>query len=335
MTGAVDIQDLRERLSRNVASQLWAVYHDDPQSPFLIWPLTRGFATRVSEQESKILITQWLQQHGHHYSVETPTTEAYQQSGTYELSARIDVTVYTSRDAALRALNIELKAGTSSDKNFSKDFEKLIREGVPGLWFHTLTTTGPSTWRTIEDRICRAFEAVLEHSLGRTHTVYFAFCVLEQRQLIEFTLDFAQDWHAELRTSIREATGHSSPARSPSRKAPRSVSDVDEANLGASLHSPSDRRLGSGSTKQLVLLPSLEPATVMHLSTRGASYKLRYFDESHPSAPWKVPGCETLEDLLRVHPLAHTIDIVLDARSVTDTDYWMERVRVLNEQLGL
>jgi hypothetical protein len=335
MTGGEDIQMLRGKLARDVASQLWAVYHNDPGSPYLIWPQLRGAATRVSEQESKMLISQWLQQHDHHYSVETPTTKTYRQKGKGERSARIDVTIYSSRNATSRVLNIELKGGTSSDTNFSKDFEKLIRETVPGLWFHTLEKADPRTWRTIENRICRAFDVVRDFSLGQTHTIHFAFCVLESREFVEFTIDFGQDWHSQLRTIIRRAIESQITTRSKPRAVQLAPSDRGETWQRSGRSTSQSASSRTGKTKQLVLLPSLEPTTVLHLSTSGASYRLRYFDELHPTSAWKASGCETLDDLLQTHPPTHTINVISGARAITDTDYWMKRVRECNEELKL
>lgn len=140
-------------MCRDVAGSLWALYHDRPDAPCLIFPAKRDGVLRVSEQESKILISQWLQSHSVHYSIETPTTGQYQQSGQAEMSARIDITVYGSRNAANRAVNLELKAGTASLEAFRKDFERLFREGIPGLWCHTVESASSATWGTLsEDR---------------------------------------------------------------------------------------------------------------------------------------------------------------------------------------
>jgi len=69
------------------------------------------------------------------------------------MSARIDITVYGSRNAANRAVNLELKAGTASLEAFRKDFERLFREGIPGLWCHTVESASSATWGTLsEDR---------------------------------------------------------------------------------------------------------------------------------------------------------------------------------------
>ena len=46
-----------ELLCRDVAASLWAVYHDRPAAPRLIFPVNRRGSVRVSEQESKILIS--------------------------------------------------------------------------------------------------------------------------------------------------------------------------------------------------------------------------------------------------------------------------------------
>lgn len=65
-------------MCRDVAGSLWALYHDRPDAPCLILPSKRDGVLRVSDQESKVLLTQWLQSHGVYYSIETPTTGQYQ-----------------------------------------------------------------------------------------------------------------------------------------------------------------------------------------------------------------------------------------------------------------
>ena len=81
-------------------------------------------------------VKEWLERNGVFYSIETPTREMYTQKGNAALSARIDVTVYGSRDPTDRVLNLELKAGMASLEGFRKDFEKLPP---------TLTGTDPFT----------------------------------------------------------------------------------------------------------------------------------------------------------------------------------------------
>ena len=334
MTSDEALDDLRHRMVSDVAHVLWRVYHGDPDAPYLLWPAKRDASTRVSEQESKILITQWLQSNSWFYSVETPTREKYRQSGASELSARIDVTVYSERNPSARMLNIELKAGTATDKSFSKDFEKLVREGVRGLWFHTLTKARHQTWLSLEDRICRAIDVVIAHTGTATHVLDFAFCVLKSRTLVEFTIDFSTDWRAGLQASIRRATGavESGTALRPSA---RMVRQPETENAGVAR--PTNRvsatvggAATSGKLKQLVLIPSLEPRTLLHLSTSGESYKLRYFDSTHARTPWKAASCDTLTMLRLLHPATVTVDVASDRRDVTQHSYWEERVQAMN-----
>jgi hypothetical protein len=181
------------------------VYHDRLDAPCLILPSKRDGILRVSEQESKILITQWLQLHGVPYSIETPTAQRYQQSGQAELSARIDVTVYSSRSAADRLMNLELKAGSPSLEAFRKDFEKLLREGIPGLWFQTLESASDATWRAMSTKIAEALERLGPHSERAQHTIWFAFCVLDRPQLVEFELDFSREWRGQVNALVAEA----------------------------------------------------------------------------------------------------------------------------------
>jgi len=85
-----------DKICRPLAERLWAVYRDEVDGPSLILPAKRDGSRRVSEQESKILLCQIADEQGIPYSIETPTSDTYQQSGTYAMSARIDVTLYSA-----------------------------------------------------------------------------------------------------------------------------------------------------------------------------------------------------------------------------------------------
>lgn len=113
----------RIAMGREVSESLWSVYHRRPEGGKLVLPRKRDGTRRVSEQESKILITRWLEGHGYFYSIETPTTQQYRQSGRTDISARIDITVNGWTADSARAVNIELKAGTATVEAFRKDFE--------------------------------------------------------------------------------------------------------------------------------------------------------------------------------------------------------------------
>jgi hypothetical protein len=191
-------------MSREVAKSLRNMNPNDPidsDAPGLVFPRTRGQVLRVSEQESKILVSQWLQDNGFIYSIETPTSSTYRQKGKVDLSARTDVTVYHSRDLDSRALNIELKSGNPPQEQFRKDLEKLLQEKTDGLWFHTLTNANPATWKALEGKIQRSLEDPTVPTDAATHSIHFAFCVLQgpkDQYFWDFNLDFGGDWVSQL-----------------------------------------------------------------------------------------------------------------------------------------
>jgi hypothetical protein len=317
---------IKERLCREVAASLWAVYHERPDAPHQIWPAKRDDSTRVSEQESKILITQWLERNGVFYSIETPTREMYTQKGNAALSARIDVTVYGSRDPVDRILNLELKAGTATLEAFRKDLEKLLRESVPGLWFHTLTKASDATWHSIEDKMRESLDRVLEHAEAATHSVHFAFCVLEQPMLVEFDLDFSADWRDHLVRRFRD--GQRSPLRP--------TWTPNAATLRAATPRTTARSYTGTEQKALVYVPSIEPRSFIHLSTKGDSYALRSFGGARPRSRWVETDCKTTTDLLARHPIVHRVDVAGERKNLdSELAYWASRVEELNRKYGI
>ena len=195
-----------QQLCADVAEGLWRSFHRKPGSYHLIFPVKRqelDDATRVSEQEAKVLVMQWLESHGYYYSTETPTrgTYAWTKDGLPQ-SALTDVSAYGSRDPLDRILNIELKEG---QKSFSNDLEKLLGEDVPGLWFHTMTTANRATWRALQKKLNQSL-ADLERRKPEiveraAHTVHFAFCILESEELLECDLAFTR-WEDHLEASF-------------------------------------------------------------------------------------------------------------------------------------
>ena len=159
---------------------------------------------RVSEQESKVLLCQLLEEKRFFYSVETPTKNKFAFAPPpldplrvpRQLSARTDVTIHSDRrDAKDRLLAVELKAGLAPTASFQKDFEKLIRERVPGLWFHTLSRGGQRRLASLADNMARAWSGVTSIAEGHGHRITFALCILSPAQL--FT--------AEVRLGIDDA----------------------------------------------------------------------------------------------------------------------------------
>lgn len=312
-------------MCRDVAGQLWAMYHGRPEGPSLLFPMKRDNSRRVSEQESKILIAQWLAGHAVNYSIETPTRNAYQQSGQAGLSARVDVTVYGSLHPTDRCLNMELKAGTSSLEAYRKDFEKLLREGIPGLWFHTLESASEGAWGSIEKSMAESFSRLITHADAAQHTVHFAFCVLDQPQLVEFDLDFSADWRAEFARGFeagRREAGR--PEWQPSVVAPPPPKRaVAQSYTG-------------GQTKTLIYAPALEPSSFLHLSTKGDSYALRSFTGARGVRRWTEDGVRTADELRARFPIEIEIDVASERKNLEgDRQYWIERIKGLNRKHGI
>ena len=312
-------------MCRDVADQLWAMYHERQDAPPLLFPMKRDNSRRISEQESKILITQWLTGHGVNYSIETPTRNAYQQSGQAGMSARIDVTVYGSSPSADRRLNMELKAGTSSLEAYRKDFEKLLCEGVPGLWFHTLESASEGAWRSIENKMAESFSRLGTHADAAQHTVHFAFCVLDRPQLVEFNLDFSADWRA------RFARGFEKGRREASRPEWRPTLSATLAPKRAVA-----RSYTGGQTKSLIYAPTLESSSFLHLSTRGDSYALRSFTGKRGLRRWTEDGVRTTDKLRARFPIEIEIDVAAERKNLEgERQYWIERIEKLNRQHGI
>ena len=107
----------------------------------LVFPRYRDKRLRVSEQEARFAFVEALCEGPLHYSVETPTRKCYGFSSKGKQSAMTDLTVRNEKMTVL--CNVEFKYGGYSQdaKNLDpiyKDIEKLVREPVPGLWFHVL-----------------------------------------------------------------------------------------------------------------------------------------------------------------------------------------------------
>jgi hypothetical protein len=308
--------DLRE-MGRTVSESLWSAYHKRSGRRKLIFPKyrdrTKGSdrTKRVSEQESKILITQWLENHGYYYSIETPTTKTYTQKGQYSLSARIDVSVYGKSDDEERHVNIELKSGMPLLESYRKDFEKLLREGVAGLWFHTLKDTGSNTWQRIEERMSEAFLSLSKEISGSKHTIGLCFCVLERSQFMGFQLDFSQDFDEQWPARFKQAVV---PLAAESRQ--RSVG----------------RSYGGPQQKLMIYCPEIYPDSFVHLSVRGESYKIRaYVGSKQFNGPWKQEGVTRTSELFERFRFVHEVDVAKERKNLdAEREYWQQRTVELN-----
>jgi len=155
----------------------------------LIFPVYSGRQDgklRVSEQEARFAFAESISSTKYYYSVETPTREGYQLTGSKPISAQTDLTVYSTDRQPI--LNVEFKAkgvSTSAHNRFSiqKDIQKILREPIDGMWFHIIesidNSTIPKLFETIAETVS---ESALEfQSEIQKKCLIFHFCILRQQ----------------------------------------------------------------------------------------------------------------------------------------------------------
>lgn len=181
------IEDILE-INRRLCFNLWSITDvtQKPKglSPRLILPQKRDKEIRVSEQEARFLFCGLLNSLNYFYSVETPTTEEYQQTGQTALSARSDVSLYVSAndDRPFRKVaNVEFKAHNPPQEQIKKDVEKLIKENIVGNWIHTLKNIDHQTLPKLFDKFIAAISECAEMVREREVSMVFCFCVLERK----------------------------------------------------------------------------------------------------------------------------------------------------------
>lgn len=189
MESANNLQEELETLNSRVARQLWSLLDTKSENTAsLIIPL-KGKVARISEQEARFVFCQVLADSRWYYSPETPTSLKYsfKSGGTKHLSARTDVTLYETRDPSSKLVNIEFKAHNPPTESFRKDLEKLVREGLAGLWFHILKNFDSATFPSIFAKLRDSFhklELYLKDGQDE-RLLLFCFCVLEKRRLFQ------------------------------------------------------------------------------------------------------------------------------------------------------
>jgi hypothetical protein len=177
------IEDILE-VNRRVCSALWDVSNVNsiPKglSPRLIFPQKRDEKIRVSEQEARILYCGILNNLNYFYSIETPTTDTYQQTGMQPVSASSDLSLYREKNNHFdKVMNIEFKAHNPEPEDIRKDIEKLIRERIAGNWFHVLKNADSGTLPALFGKMRDSLLAC-EHFLNSPIYFIFCFCVLEK-----------------------------------------------------------------------------------------------------------------------------------------------------------
>ena len=320
-----DTKEYLEAITSKVAADLIRVYSHSRSNQAggygLSFPRKRDGSLRVSEQESKFLFGQHLTlDQRFHFSVETPTSETYQQTGAGPISARTDLTIY-GQDLQ-RAAHIELKAHYDcSVENIRKDLEKLVREQRTGVWFHTLERE--DNWRLKEliSKFREAFERLSDHLQTTNTACLVSFLVLETGLLRWKWLQFTGELGRNL-SAVHLAFDESS-LDSASWTTYRIKTDQVVAFNPDSIHHQQTSK-GKGAREGFfVLVPSVASNTFVHLSIRGGSYRIRNYQEtgsSRPPRPFRIPSYPTLEALRESGLIAQWVPITSeDSRYNVDT----------------
>lgn len=320
-----------------LAERLWAVQRGDKLRTRLILPTKRDLFVRVSEQESKVLLCQVLEESDWHYSIETPTRETYVQTGLTPQSARCDLSLYRSMSPASLAVNVELKAHNPGVEAFRKDFEKLLREGADGLWVHTLLKSDARTVASIFAKMRDAFATESKHLAGRARKLTFAFVGLETQDLAVGTAAVGGEPNKSLETlsglfeakAIDAADGRWN-----------TCSRRDDGTIESGvpfLHSVSRRGVGGGlRSAQLVYCPAIDPNAYLHLSVKGDSYYLRRY-ENGIVTKFRVMDAQSFSSLLKRYDFRATeLATPEDRKHNIDEDvpYWQRRIDELNASLS-
>lgn len=326
--------DVIEGLCVPLGERLWRTARDEPSAPHLIFADLRSGTRRVSEQEARVLMCVLLEELEQNYSIETPTAETYQQSGSYALSARTDLTIHGSRRSADRVLSVEFKAGAAPVEVIRKDLEKLTREGVPGLWFHTLEKATPRILDTLIDHMREAWAQLADHSVAANHTIRFVVCALEPAVMFSALLTLGSDVDARLDATfaagLTEWELHGPDAAQwPPVEASRSLRDPSE-------QAARDRR---GRERWLIDCPQISPR-LLYFNRQGDSYRLRDYTRdtdglvacrtflaAHPETGSPIDNSGEFLSLFKP-ALVH--DVYDDAHVVTKVDYWFERITALS-----
>lgn len=187
------VYDSVKALCNSTDGKLWFAYRkaigvsgQEELDSRLIFPEYTGKhkgKIRVSEQEARFAFSESLAGTKYYYSVETPTEADYQLTGSKPMSAQTDLTLYDRN--IIPILNVEFKSkgfSTSAQNLFviEKDVQKLLREAVPGMWFHILESVDNSTLgKTLGTLAASLHKTVDEYgNTLRDTELIFHFCVL-------------------------------------------------------------------------------------------------------------------------------------------------------------
>lgn len=154
----------------------------------------RKVKIRISEQESKILFSNYFLKNKTFFSIEVPTMSIHSFSGKTKISARFDLVTYKKSNKNVLEFDwiIELKAHNPKVTSIQKDLEKMIASNCNCVWFHTLKNENKATIRSILGKFNDSFKVLSTNmNLVGSAKLLLVFVVIDQKLLYstEFKLD--------------------------------------------------------------------------------------------------------------------------------------------------
>ena len=164
--------------------------------------LKRQVKIRISEQESKILFSNYFLKKKILFSIEVPTMSSHSFSGKTKISGRFDLATYkiSNKNGLEFDWIIELKAHNPKATSIQKDLEKMLASNCNCVWFHTLKNENKATIRSILRKFNDSFKALSTNTnLMGSAKILLVFVIINQKLLYstEFKLD---KWNSNLPT---------------------------------------------------------------------------------------------------------------------------------------
>jgi len=140
---------------------------------------------RISEQESRILLANELIERNILFSIETPTESKHAFKGKTPISARFDLTTYTTKgDHAEPECAFELKANNPEIESFRKDLVKFYAFNKTCIWLHTIGNSDPNTEKSLAGKFKSAIELIPAESRSNANTIHLIFAFIQKQKIL-------------------------------------------------------------------------------------------------------------------------------------------------------
>jgi len=170
---------------KEVASALFNVYNENSPLRFPKYFNNDVKEFRISEQESKIILSNYFLSNHIPFAVEVPTETKHSFTGSEPKSARYDLVTYKKNSYRIEYI-IELKAHNPEEEQIRKDIEKFACSDLDCIWFHTLVKANANTYKTLLRKINNAIENERDKIVG-SHKWDFVILVLDTKELLAYS----------------------------------------------------------------------------------------------------------------------------------------------------